>query len=207
MHPDVRGCGLGHWFVANALPRAGVRFVECLAAMGAVNPVFERAGMRRVGRCPPPRGRRELLERIRKISGDPFSPDFPRRINCCPRVRRMVEQTVADWVRTTQGGHQYQLVGKPPSELARAFRQIIGEPPIYYLWDREGVYPRQDEASEAAPRSNPRGPSPGDDDREFVTRRSPARADRSNPGGNRVDMRRRQRGKVRDGRPEGHRPE
>jgi ABC-type lipoprotein export system ATPase subunit len=203
MHPDVRGCGLGHWFVANALPLVGVRFVECLAAMGSVNPVFERAGMRRVGQCPPPRGRRELLERLQAVHVDPFSPDFPERIGRCLRVRRMVEQTVADWVRTTQGANQYHFAGKPPSELARAFRQIIGQPPIYYLWDRDGVYPRPDEAAEAIPRSKPHSPSGGDDKRDCETRHAFGPADRHDPDGGPFKMRRRKRDEVRDGRPDG----
>ncbi len=144
MHPDVRGCGLGHWFVEKTLPLVGVRFVECLAAMGAVNPVFEKAGMRRVGRCPLPRGRMALLERMRKWHIDPFSPGFPRQIARYPRVRTLVEQTIQDWARVSQGGHKYRAEGRPTEALASTFRQIIGEPPLYYLWDRRGVYPRAD---------------------------------------------------------------
>lgn len=142
MHPDVRGCGLGHWFVANTLPRVGVRFVECLAAMGAVNPVFEKAGMNRVGRCPPPRGRIELLGRMRDLKVDPFSPELPSRIGRCPRVRRLILKTIGDWLDIMRGGTKCHADGRGPMELALAFRQLIGEPPIYYLWDREGVYPR-----------------------------------------------------------------
>jgi ABC-type lipoprotein export system ATPase subunit len=148
MHPDVRGCGLGHWFVANTLPRVGVRFVECLAAMGAVNPVFEKAGMNRVGRCPLPRGRAAMLKRMRDLKVDPFSSEFPSRIGRCPRVRRLVLKTIEDWLEVMQGAAKYRIEGREPMELALTFRQLIGEPPIYFLWDREGVYPRRrDEAS------------------------------------------------------------
>jgi len=141
MHPDVRGCGLGHWFVRNTLPRVGVRFIECLAAMGAVNPVFEKAGMTRVGRCPPPRGRVRLLERMAKHRVDPFAPDFQRRIGRCPRVRSLVERTILHWVSATTAGHKYRPESRSTEDLARAFRQLIGSPPVYYLWDREGAYP------------------------------------------------------------------
>lgn len=141
MHPDVRGCGLGHWFVRETLPKVGVRFVECLAAMGAVNPVFEKAGMVRVGRCPLPRGRLALLERMRKWDVDPFAADFPKRLARCPRVRTMVEQTIRQWVEATQGAMKYRVAGRPATELAQAFRQLLGRPPIYYLWDRQSVYP------------------------------------------------------------------
>jgi ABC-type lipoprotein export system ATPase subunit len=142
MHPDVRGCGMGHWFVRQTLPRVGVRFVECLAAMGAVNPVFERAGMRRVGRCAVPRGRMELLRRMEAWGLDPFAEDFPRRISRYPRVRRLVEETIRAWVTTKHNPAGHALAGRRGDELARAFRQLLGEPPVYYLWDRDGEFPR-----------------------------------------------------------------
>jgi ABC-type ATPase involved in cell division len=197
MHPDVRGCGLGHWFVANTLPRVGVRFVESLASMGAINPVFERAGMRRVGQCPLPRGRLELLQRMRRSNIDPFAPDFVLRITRCPRVRRLVEQTIEDWVGRTQSAAQYRVDGRPPTELAHVFRQIIGEPPIYYLWDRDGVYPRLDAAAEAGPRSHPRPPARGrmDDIREV--RRSSPDCDRHRPDTGPDETRSRGRGSLR----------
>lgn len=150
MHPDVRGCGLGHWFVQKTLPQVGVRFVECLAAMGAVNPVFEKAGMRCVGRCPLPRGRIELLARLRDWGVDPFAPDFPAGIRRWPRVRRLVEDTVHAYLRHTQGASRCRIGGRPPEALARLFRQVIGEPPMYYLWDRDGVYPRKPDPSQPA---------------------------------------------------------
>ncbi len=141
MHPDVRGCGLGHWFVRRTLPRVGTRFVECLAAMGAVNPVFERAGMVRVGRIPLPRGRAALLDRLRRWRLDPFSPRFIEHIRRFPRVRRLVEQTIRDWRRATTAGPARDRSPGGPADLAVTFRQLIGEPPIYYLWDREGEFP------------------------------------------------------------------
>lgn len=141
MHPDVRGCGLGHWFVRQTLPRVGVRFIECLASMGAVNPVFEKAGMTRVGRCPLPRGRIRLLERMAKHHVDPFAADFHRHIARSPRVRTLVERTILQWVTATTAGHKYRPERRDPEELSRAFRQLIGSPPMYYLWDREGEFP------------------------------------------------------------------
>jgi GNAT superfamily N-acetyltransferase len=45
--PRFRGIGLGRRLVAETLPLAGTPLVEALAAMGAVNPFFERAGMTR----------------------------------------------------------------------------------------------------------------------------------------------------------------
>lgn len=141
MHPDVRGCGMGHWFVRQTLPMAGVRFVECLAAMGIVNPVFEKAGMARIGRCPLPPGRAALLERMRAMKLDPFSSEFCESLEAYPQVRRLVERTIADYLASMQSASPWKLNNRRPDELAAAFRQIIGEPPMYYLWDREGEFP------------------------------------------------------------------
>ncbi|MEE8169758.1 MAG: hypothetical protein V3T70_04355, partial [Phycisphaerae bacterium] len=142
MHPDVRGCGLGHWFVRQVLPQSGVRFVECLAAMGAVNPVFEKAGMTRIGRCPPPRGRLKLLQRMQSLELDPFSPDFIERIRRYPRVRRLVESTIKHWHYATRGSPKPNLRRRAPDMLAATFRQLLGDPPVYFLWDRLGEFPR-----------------------------------------------------------------
>lgn len=178
MHPDVRGCGLGHWFVRHTLPRVGVRFVECLAVMGAVNPVFERAGMKRIGRCPLPAGRMKLLERLREMKLDPFSPDFSQKVSRYPRVRAMVEKTLLNYVAAMHGGAHYQVRGRDSLELTRAFRQLIGDPPVYYLWDREDEYPT---ASCATDRGNPHGPPTDEGDRQ-PTRRKRRHFDRQNPG-------------------------
>lgn len=141
MHPDVRGCGLGHWFVRKTLPRAGVRFVECLAAMGEVNPVFEKAGLSRVGTCPLPRGRLRLLERLKLADVDPFSAEFERLVGRHPRVRALVERTVIEWAGGLYGNTRWKTAGRPSEQLAQSFQQIIGRPPVYYLWDKEGEYP------------------------------------------------------------------
>ncbi len=145
MHPDVRGCGLGHWFVRRTLPLVGVRFVECLAALGAINPVFERAGLSRVGPSEMPRGQAALLERLRTLKADPFSRDFVRILSTNSEARRLVEETIARWLKATQSGAAWRLQGRSAAALAGVFRQIVGAPPIYYLWDREGELPRATE--------------------------------------------------------------
>ncbi len=161
MHPDVRGCGLGHWFVRRTLPQVGTRFIECLAAMGGVNPVLERAGMHPVGRIAIPRGRMALVERMRRLRVDPFSEDFAASIRRYPRVRRLVEQTIFDWRRATTGGAARTRSYGGPRELALRYRQLVGEPPVYYLWDRDGEFPPRD-ANLGAERHHPfreHGPS------------------------------------------------
>jgi ABC-type lipoprotein export system ATPase subunit len=170
MHPDVRGCGLGHWFVARTLPRVGVRFVECLAAMGSVNPVFEKAGMTRIGRCLLPRGRLALLTRLREWKLDPFAEDFEQKVSRYPRLRALVHRTIEDWIRVAHGARGCDLTRKPGAVLARTFRQLLGEPPMYYLWDREGVFPARSAREE---RHDPRGASAERPDRTERDRHRP----------------------------------
>ncbi len=155
MHPDVRGCGLGHWFVRRTLPQVGTRFVESLAAMGSFNPVLERAGMHRVGRIALPHGRMALVERMHRLRVDPFAEDFAASIRRYPRVRRLVEQTIFDWRRATTGGSARTRGYGGPRELALRYRQLVGEPPVYYLWDREGEFPHRTQNNNAAERHDP----------------------------------------------------
>lgn len=173
MHPDVRGCGLGHWFVRRTLPKVGVRFVECLAAMGEVNPVFERAGMTRVGPCPLPRGRMELLQRLRAWKLDPFAPDFERKVARTPRVRELVIETVRKWLGAMHGPKREKVATWETGRLAQTFRQLIGRPPVYYLWDREGEFPKGEAGvMRAAPKGRMRRRS---DDEELRTDREKGR--------------------------------
>jgi GNAT superfamily N-acetyltransferase len=45
VHPTFRGTGLGRRIVAETLPLRPYRYIEASAAMGNINPFFERAGM------------------------------------------------------------------------------------------------------------------------------------------------------------------
>jgi len=134
IHPDIRGCGLGHWFVRRTLPLVGTRFVECLAAMGAINPIFEKAGMRRIGVCEPPAIRDASLAQLRAAGIDPLSTDFVSQVCRRPAVRRIVARCVLSWYRATSCNSEEKLSHQTPADLARTFRQLIGSEPVYYLW-------------------------------------------------------------------------
>lgn len=137
VHPDVRGCGLGHDLVARTLPRVGVPYVECLAAMGEVNPVFEKANMRRIGLCPISTTRQRLLRQLRDAGADPMAPDFATQVCRRPRVRRLVIKGIAQWVRTISAGRSTERIAlRDPLVLAHTFRQLAGSRPVYYLWSR-----------------------------------------------------------------------
>jgi len=134
IHPDVRGCGLGHWLVKRTLPLVGVRFVECLAAMGAVNPVFDKAGMRRIGTIAPPPSSKTTLTKLRATGADPLAADFVSQVCRRPSVRRVVAEGVFNWYRTTTGGGEQRVARQSPRILAQTFRQLAGSQPVYFIW-------------------------------------------------------------------------
>ncbi len=135
IHPDVRGCGLGHFLVEKTLGQVGTPYVECLASMGAVNPVFEKAGMRRIGQVPVSTARMAAARALKRIGVDPLAPEFPHAIACNRRVRLVVMDVVRKWYATTTGGGGARRVKRQtPVFLARAFRGLIGMSPVYYLW-------------------------------------------------------------------------
>lgn len=59
LHPAYRGAGLAAQFVRRSCELSGIPWIETLAAMGRVNPVFEKAGFVRVGSA---RGRKKSRE-------------------------------------------------------------------------------------------------------------------------------------------------
>lgn len=135
VHPDLRGCGLGWRLVRRTLPQVGTRYVECLAAMGAVNPVFERAGMRRIGVCTPPKARQRTLAQLAELGADPHAADFETQVCRRPVVRRLVAAQVQQWYQATTGQGEQRVARQSPQMLARIFRGLAGLAPVYYLWE------------------------------------------------------------------------
>lgn len=133
VHPDVRGCGVGHWLVRNTLPLAGTRFVECLATMGEVNPVFDKAGMRRIGTIQPRSGR-AVIERLREAGADPLACDFASQVCRRPVVREIVTKAVGDWYRGATRDGERRAAAMGPRQLAHTFRRICGSRPVYFIW-------------------------------------------------------------------------
>ena len=137
VHPDVRGCGVGYHLVRQTLPAVGTPYVECLATMGEFNPVFEKAGMRRIGQCGITRNRLAALDALRAMDVDPNSREFPMQVCRRRRVRAIVTRMVADWYRATTGGGESRIERQSPQTLAQTFRGLIGSRPVYYLWKKE----------------------------------------------------------------------
>ncbi len=136
VHADVRGCGLGAWLVKKTLPLVGTPFVECLASMGEVNPVFEKAGMQRIGTCALPKDRAKLVQKVADLGADPFAPDFVRQVARKPAIRRVVAQMVYNWYQATTGGGERRVRRQSTERLTQTFRGLIGSTPVYYLWQK-----------------------------------------------------------------------
>lgn len=139
IHPDVRGCGLGHWLVRRTLPMAGTRFVECLAAMGTVNPVFVKGGMTYIGTCGTTLVQRRTLQALRSAGADPLAADFVSQVCRRPSLRKLVAGAVADWYRSTTAEGQGRVERQSARFLAQTFRQMAGSSPEYYLWARRAA--------------------------------------------------------------------
>lgn len=67
VHPTWRGIGLGRLLVKETLEKAGTPYVEASAAMGAMHPFFEQAGMTRYDPPPEKDGYRSRYFSVRPI--------------------------------------------------------------------------------------------------------------------------------------------
>jgi energy-coupling factor transporter ATP-binding protein EcfA2 len=136
IHPDLRGCGLGHHLVRKTLPLVGTEYVECLATMGEFNPVFEKAGMKRIGRYGIPAKPKAALEALQAMGVDPNSREFTMQVCRRRRVREIVSGVVYDWYAATTGGGGCRVERQSPQLLAQTFRGLVASRPVYYLWRR-----------------------------------------------------------------------
>ena len=136
IHPDLRGCGLGQHLVRKTLPLVGTEYVECLAAMGEINPIFEKAGMRRIGQYERSRSQQDALEQLRAMDVDPSGHAFVMQVCRRRRVREIVAGLVYAWYAATTVNGKARVQRQSPEFLAQTFRGIIGLRPVYYLWKR-----------------------------------------------------------------------
>jgi ABC-type lipoprotein export system ATPase subunit len=139
IRPDVRGCGLGHYLVQRTMPMVGTDYVECLASMGEFNPVFEKAGMRRIGQYDVPAKCRKALEALGLLDVNPYAHEFVMQVCRRRRVRAIVADVVRDWYARTTAGGDGRVERQSPQLLAQTFRAVIGSRPVYYLWRKHGA--------------------------------------------------------------------
>jgi hypothetical protein len=132
--PRYRGVGLAARLVRETLPLAGVPIVEALAAMGQVNPFFEKAGMTRYDA--PPSEHSSRLENVFERLGIPQCLLIdPREVtirleNLPGRLRLLAEAEIRLFMKP------YVKFRNMPHSIERT-RFVLSRlctRPVYYLW-------------------------------------------------------------------------
>lgn len=131
VRPEVRGCGLAAKLVRRSLPRVGTRYVECLAEMAEICPVFEHAGFERLGHADPPARCQRIVEQLTTRGIDPVRGDFAPRCRSSPTIRRQIEALVRSWLHATRSELPQRLGTKRMLDIAR---QVFASRPVYLLW-------------------------------------------------------------------------
>lgn len=142
VHPCWRGLGLAVELVRHALSTPTTIYTEALAAMGRVNPFFERAGMTAYHRPP--------------HAYDTRLTDAMRSVNLAPNDLALLDQTHAkiDSLTTTQrdwfykelyrwyrqnGGRATDHSTDPLTHLQTARKRLMLEP-VYYIHDNSNIF-------------------------------------------------------------------
>ena len=136
--PNWRGLGLASRLVAETLPLAGTPYVEALAAMGEMHPMFQRAGMTAYPQRPAPQGERLRaaletagIDRAARRRG----ADFGRAIDALPAgPRRLVGQEVERWARSYLGAKNHRACRLDRERMLDLAARHLDSAPAYYLW-------------------------------------------------------------------------
>jgi len=137
VHPCWRGLGLAVRLVRAALAKPTTQYTEALAAMGRVNPFFERAGMTAYPRPPLPTDRR-LIEVIEAVG---LTPNDLGIIDQMWRGITNLESTKRDWLLKElyrwyrQNGGRGAVHSTDPKAHLQTARQRLMLEPVYYLND------------------------------------------------------------------------
>ena len=135
VHPQWRGTGLAVRLVRHALATATTAYTEALAAMGKVNPFFERAGMTAYPRVPHPYDER-LLAAMRRIGLS--SSDLTQVAQVVEQVKQLQPNLRAWFDRELKrwyghnGGKGCDRSADHAGILRKA-RDRLGLQPVYYL--------------------------------------------------------------------------
>jgi len=139
VEPRYRGIGLGVRLVRETLPLAGVPVVEAIAAMGEVNPFFEKAGMMRFG-AGSSEGRERMARALRDVGIEPplfiDSREVHMRLNRLPgKLRRIIDAEMRFFLKAyVKRRGMYHCIERTRYVLAR-----MGTKPVYYLWQKQVV--------------------------------------------------------------------
>ena len=134
VEPRFRGLGLASWLVRETMPKMGRVVIEALAVMGAVNPFFEKAGMKAyVGkmqaRCV------QLLEAFSLLGIEEEDLIDARRVEekvgrLGRRQKRFIEGQIGEFVQS-YGKRRHMASG---GERLRFVLGKLTDRPVYYVW-------------------------------------------------------------------------
>lgn len=138
VQPTYRGVGLAVRLVRHALDTAQTPFTEAIAAMGRVNPFFERAGMTRYPRPVQPNEAR-LLDAFRSVE---ITPDALvdretawRRVESMPKSnQQMLHAELYRFHAGLQGRRRSHRGVSPRTRFDYAAERLAFQP-IYFLHD------------------------------------------------------------------------
>jgi len=140
--PNWRGLGLASRLVAETLPQVGSPYVEAMAAMGAMHPMFERAGMTAYPPLPTPQGERlrAALEAAGLARADRRSAAALDRslATLAPASRALAEREIARWARSYLGAKNHRVNRPDRRRMFDLVARHLDSAPVYYLWRAPG---------------------------------------------------------------------
>jgi hypothetical protein len=104
--------------------------------MGHFSPVFQKAGMKRIGEYGKIQRCQEAIKMLESMGVDPRHRDFLDEVRCRPAVFDVVREAVRHWYAATTGTGAPRVEHQPPELLAKLFRAVSASSPVYYLWRR-----------------------------------------------------------------------
>jgi GNAT superfamily N-acetyltransferase len=136
--PNWRGLGLGVRLVAETLRHAGTPYVEALAAMGQMHPMFTRAGMTAYPQ--PPSNEAERLQAALDAAGlvrtDRRNADaLAAAISALmPEARALANREIARWARSYLGAKNHKTNRPDWRRMLDLVARHLDSSPVYYLW-------------------------------------------------------------------------
>jgi GNAT superfamily N-acetyltransferase len=142
--PNWRGLGLASRLVAETMPQVGTPYVEALAAMGEMHPLFVRAGMTAYPGAPGPSKEGERLAAALEAAGlaraDRRSADrLAATLDALdPAARALAEREIARWARSYLGAKNHRTNRPDRRRMLELVARHLDSRPVYYLWRAAG---------------------------------------------------------------------
>jgi N-acetylglutamate synthase-like GNAT family acetyltransferase len=157
--PNWRGLGLAARLVAETMPQVRTPYVEALAAMGQMHPLFVRAGMTAYPQPPAEEGERlrAALEAAGISRTDRRSADALERILAAlaPDARDLAERELARWARSYLAAKNHKTNRPDRRRILELAARHLDSSPVYYLWRR----PEKTRSAELGARSAEQPPA------------------------------------------------